>query len=900
MPAAGGEAQQLTSFNDFGIRFPAIGPADVVFENGGQLYRLSLADRQLEAVKVSIPGDRPQLLPVHRDLSKSISSATPSPTGKRLLVEARGELFSVPVKEGVVRNLTRSSGMAERGPALSPDGTRYAYFSDESGELELWLASVDGQPFPGSDERGRLRATSHGAGYRQGITWAPDSKKLTYLGNDGGLWLLKLSGEAPEYERIAVNPDGQPMPVGWSKSSDWLCFSYRHSQSRLGAIQLYHLETGFLHEVTSGQFDDSDPSFSPDGKYLYYSSARHFSPRYSDLDETWIYSGMRRLVVVPLRADVEHPLAPKDDQESDKEEDKDASKEPQGEQPGQPGAGEDDPSEDSAEARTPGGDNAEDSGKKSEGEQEKSPEPLKIDLDGFEGRGILLPVPPGGLAALTAVEGGVFFMRLPSGERGEDGPGGVQLEHFAFEERAHKTVLADVNGYELLPDGKQILVSSGGDFGFIAAAPDQKLEKTVDLSGVADWFDPRAEWKQMLEETWRLFRDYFYDQNMHGLDWNQVRERYNAALPDVTSRADLSFLTAEMMSELNVGHAYNGQAPPDGIPAPEARPAGLLGADFKLENGAHRIKHLLHGGAYDLDARSPLLEPGVNVSVGDYVLAVDGQPVDASRALGAALLGKGGRTVELTVNKEPRLDGQERRVLVSALRDDGELRMRDWIRHNRERVSELSGGRIGYVYVPNTGVDGQNELMRQFLGAQHHDALLIDERWNGGGQIPTRFIEMLNRPLTNFWAVRHGEDWNWPPVGHHGPKAMLINGWAGSGGDAFPYYFRQSKLGRLYGQRTWGGLVGISGNPPLIDGTEHSVPRFAFFELDGTWGVEGHGVDPDVPVIDDPSAMAKGGDPQLEAAVKGLLEELATWPGIQKQRPAAPDRSGSGIPEKDR
>jgi tricorn protease len=923
LPAGGGEPEQLTFFNDFGIRFPSIGPNDVVFENGGQLYLLSLANKQLQAVEVSIPGDRPTLMPVYRDLSKAVRSVSPSPTGKRLWIEARGEIFSVPSGEGVVRNLTRSSAYAERGPALSPDGKRLAYLSDESGELEVWLASLDGQPFPGSDERGRQRLTSHGAGYRQGLSWSPDSKKLIYTSNDGGLWVLTFESGEPSYERIAVDPDGQNLDPRWSPHSDWLCYAHRSGETRLGAVYLYHLPTGFTHQVTSGRFDDSSPSFSPDGKYLYYSSARHFAPRYADLDETWIYAGTRRLVTVPLRADVEHPLAPVDDQEPEQKPSEETGKgdepdhkpdaadgseaAPEGaapapakpEEPPAEGAAEQDPASGSAAVEEPKAE----SDAKPEDKPESEPKTLEIELQGFEARGILLPVPPGSLTGLTGLEGGLLYLRLP--EPGASAGPGATLERYDLEaakrpDGAPKTVLAGVEGYELLPDGKQLLVFVGGRFGLIQASEGQKLDKPVDLSGLGDWFDPRAEWRQMLVETWRLFRDFFYDEKMHGLDWIAVRERYLAALPDATSRGDLSFLTAEMMSDLNVGHAYNGQAPLDGIPAPAARPAGLLGADVAVENGAHRIRRLLHGGAHHLEARSPLLEHGVGAAEGDYLLAVDGRPLDPARSHLEALLGKAGRTVELTLNREPRLDGQERRVLVRTLADDGELRLRDWVRQNRERVESLSGGRIGYVYVPNTGFDGQNELVSQFLGSMHEPALLIDDRWNGGGQIPTRFIELLNRPMTNFWAVRHGEDWQWPPVAHRGPKAMLINGWAGSGGDAFPYYFRQAGLGKLYGTRTWGGLVGISGNPELIDGTEHSVPRFAFYELDGTWGVEGHGVDPDVAVIDDPAALAKGGDPQLEAAVRGLLAELEAWPGIGQKRPAPPDRSGAGIPEADR
>ena len=533
----------------------------------------------------------------------------------------------------------------------------------------------------------------------------------------------------------------------------------------------------------------------------------------------------------------------------------------------------------------------------SDDESDGETEPTRIDLEGFESRVQLLPLDPGGFGNLVGLEGGLAYLR--------QGDEGNSLMRYEMGEDEAKQVLDKSGGFSLTADGKRLFVSSGSKFGFIDPAPGQTLEDTLDLSGLRLVSDPRAEWRQMLTETWRLFRDFFYDAGMHGLDWPAVRERYTAALVDATSHEDLLFLTGEMMAELNVGHAYNARNGRSPAARGTGSSAGLLGADLVLEPGgadagAYRIERILSGGPYDADARSPLDLPGLDVREGDYVLAVNGVPVDASRSFHAAMLGTGGEPTELLVNDRPDMSGEPRRVIVEPIRSDATLRLRDWIHRNRVRVDELSGGRIGYVYVPDTGQNGQNELMRQFLGQRHKDALLIDERWNGGGQIPTRFIELLDRPVTNYWAVRHGEDWTWPPLGHRGPKAMLINGWAGSGGDAFPYYFRQSGLGSLIGRRTWGGLVGISGNPSLIDGTGHSIPTFGFYELDGTWGIEGHGVDPDIEVMDDPTELARGADPQLEAGVAHLLEQLEQTPTAGVARPAGPERSGSGIPDDER
>ena len=901
-----GELEQLTFFSEYGVRFASMGPEDVVFENGGRLYRLQLSDRQVVPVEVLIPGDRPELRPIDHDLSDSIAGAAAGPTAKRAVVEARGELFSVPVDEGVTRNLTHSDGVAERSPSWSPDGRFIAYFSDASGEVELCLRRPDGKPFEGSDDTGAKRLTSLGPGWRSDPHWSPDSKKVLFSGADGSLWCAWI--EEDRYERIAVHPGGFPLEASWSPHSDWIAWSHPHSESELDAIFLYELESGFTHEVTSGMFDDSEPVFDAAGDFLFFHSTRHFQPRYADLDTTFIYAETRRLVAVPLRSDVENPFAPENeeepiegegdggDEEGDEEDGEDAGEdagEDDGEDDGEgDGDGDDDEAEDPA-----GEDSTDEEGDGEDDEdEEQEPESLEIDLERFEARAMLLPVEHGLFGSLAGLDGTLLYVR--QGGRGSDDP--PRIERYELGEDEPETVLEGAGDFALTADGEHLLVSVDGKLGFVGTGPDQKLEDTLDTSGLRMRADPRAEWRQMLLETWRLFRDFFYDEGMHGLDWNAVRERYLAALADVTSRDDLTYLTGEMMAELNVGHAYNGRPPGSGNGGGGDGAAGLLGADLELDGGAYRITRIVGGGPYDADARSPLARPDLDVAVGDYVLSVNGVPVDPAVSFHAAMLGTQGRPTELVVNASPAVNGEERTIVVEPIGSDTALRFRDWVHTNRERVEELSGGRVGYVYVPDTGINGQNELLRQFYAERHHDALLVDERWNGGGQIPTRFVELLDRPLTNFWAVRHGEDWDWPPVGHRGPKAMLINGWAGSGGDAFPYYFRQKGLGPLIGQRTWGGLVGLSGNPSLIDGTNHAIPRFAFYELDGTWGVEGHGVEPDIPVVDDPTALARGGDPQLEAAVTWLLEELERTPPVSVPRPTGPDRSGSGLVPADR
>ena len=414
------------------------------------------------------------------------------------------------------------------------------------------------------------------------------------------------------------------------------------------------------------------------------------------------------------------------------------------------------------------------------------------------------------------------------------------------------------------------------------------MDKPLATSGLEMALDPVAEWRQIFNDVWRIERDYFYDPNMHGVDWPAMKRRYGALLDDVVTRWDLNFVIGELIAELSASHAYRGGGDTE---QPQQRGVGLLGADYSLENGAYRIKAILDGAAWDSEVRSPLNEPGVNVNDGDYLLAVNGVPIDTSKDPWAAFQGLAEKTVMLTVNDKPEMDGA-REVLVKTLASETRLRNLAWIESNRKYVDEATGGKVGYLYVPDTGRNGQTELVRMFMGQFTKDALIIDERFNNGGQIPDRFVELLNRPLIHYWGVRDGRDWQWPPVSHFGPKVMLINEWAGSGGDAFPFYFREAGLGPLIGTRTWGGLIGISGSPRLIDGGVATVPTFGSYSADGEWIIENYGVAPDIEVEDDPALMVDGGDPQLDRAIEEVLRLLEQRPHRRPGRPAYPVKAG--------
>jgi tricorn protease len=442
-------------------------------------------------------------------------------------------------------------------------------------------------------------------------------------------------------------------------------------------------------------------------------------------------------------------------------------------------------------------------------------------------------------------------------------------------------VVSDVEDYDLTADGKKLLVIKGRTAAIIDLKEGGKLDKKLRTAEMEATVDPRAEWKQVFTDAWRLERDYFYDPAMHGVDWAKIRTRYGALLDQAVTRWDVNFVIGEMIAELNASHTYRGGG---AVETPKNVNVGYLGVDWAVDNGGYRIKRIVRGAPWDVEARSPLDVPGVGVKEGEYVLAVNGVPMDPKRDPYAAFQGTGGEPVELLVNGSPDAEGA-RRVIVQTLASESRLRYLEWVERSRQRVDAASGGTIGYVYVPNTGTDGQSELVRQFAAQFHKQGLIIDERFNSGGQIPDRFIELLNRPPLAFWAIREGQSWQWPPVAHFGHKAMLINGWSGSGGDAFPDYFRKAGLGPLIGERTWGGLIGISGAPALIDGGNVTVPTFRMYNPDGTWFKEGHGVDPDIEVTDDPSAMAVGKDPQLDRAVDEVLSRIRQKPPVLPAHP---------------
>jgi len=827
-----GQMRPVTAFEDYDVTFPSIGPSEIVFENGGRLYLLDLAGEKTREVKAEVVTDRATLKPQRKKVADGISWVTISPRGKRAAFEARGDVFSVPAESGPVYDLTGTSGIAERYPSWSPDGQWIAYWSDRTGEYELSVRPADGS----GDER---TVTRLGPGFRYRIFWSPDSTRVAFADQAMNINLCDVaSGAVTRMDKGLFLFEGQleQFAMDWSADSRWVTYN-RELANRQSAIFLYDTREKKLTQATSGFCDDYAPVFDPDGKYLYYGSSRSFRASYGT-DESWIFANSYNLVAVPLRLDVPSPLAPRSDDEAVKE---------------------------TKKADTGGN--------------------VEIDLAGFEARAVILPPRAGRYNNLQALSGKLFYRRLPRTASGETRS---PLVFYDLMDREERVVLEDVDFYHLAAGGGKILAIKRTNFSIVDAKPNQNMDKTLATSELEMIVAPAAEWRQIFNDVWRFQRDFFYDPNLHGVDWDGMRKRYGKLLEECVTRFDVDFVLGEMIAELNSSHTYR-----DGgdMEKGEQRGAGLLGADYALENGAYRIKKIYGGAPWDGEVRSPLLEPGLKAAEGDYLLEVNGVRVDTTQDPWAAFEGLAGRLVMLTLNGQPTMAGA-RRVLVKTLESEGRLRTLAWVNANRLKIEKASGGRVGYVYVGDTGRQGQEDLYRQFMGQLGKEGLIIDERFNGGGNIPDRFIEILNRPVVNYWAVRDGKDWQWPWAAIPGPKVMLINGWCGSGGDAFPFYFRQAGLGPLIGQRTLGGLIGTLGAPGLVDGGRVSVPTIGIYSTAGKWIIEGHGVDPDIRVVDDPAKMAEGDDPQLDRSIEEVMRLLKEKPPVTPKRPAYENRSG--------
>ena len=854
---------QVTKFTDFDIHYPSMGPDDIVFEAGGLLYILNLSDEKYKSIDVSCVGDFASLRTYTKNVKEDFHWYEISPDGNRVLVEARGDVFSLPKEKGFVENITRSSGSAERFPAWSPDGKSIAMWSDASGEYELTIYDV-------ATSKTRT-VTKMGPGFRYTIFWSPDSKNVAFIDQAMKIKVANIAtGNVKEIGKdIALYEDGlRNFALDWSADSRWITFSITQENSN-SAIFIYEMASGKLNKVTSAFYSDHSPVFDPDGKYLYFKSNRAFTPSYSDFDPSWAYNNSTKLMALTLRKDVASPLALKNDEVKMKEEEK--KEEPAKDEKPEPKKKKGKKDVTAAKDTTATDDEV---------------AKVKIDFDGIEARTVELSMPSGNYGGIAATSGKLIYTVFPN--TGSEG-GSPAIKFYDVEEQESKTIVEGVGSFELSADGQNLAVGAGNNsVSVIKVQEGQKADKLVPTEDMVMKIDPKAEWKQIFNDAWRIERDYFYDPGMHGLDWNALRTKYGALIDQCVTRNDVNFVIGELIGEMDASHTYRGGGD---IQYAKPKSPGYLGADYALVDGKYQIKKIIRGGAWDTESVSPLDQPGLGVKDGDFLLAVNGIALSDFADPYVALEGQAGKTVELTIADDA--DGKnERKVLVKAMSEETRLRNLAWIEANRKYVDEKTNGKIGYIFVPSTGVeDGQYELVRMFYAQWNKDGLIIDERFNNGGQIPDRFIELLNRKPLSYFKVRDGKDWQWPVNGGIGPKVMLINGWSGSGGDAFPDYFRKAGLGPLIGTRTWGGLIGISGTPDLIDGGSVTAPTFRAYDPDGKWFREGYGVDPDIEVKEDPGQLAKGVDVQLDRAIKEVMDALAKKGPLHPQRPSPEDRS---------
>ena len=836
------QTKQVTNFNEFDIRFPSMGVNEIVFEAGGLLYLLDLTTEKYREVNINVVTDESTLLAKNVNVERMIQNFSLSYNGKRTLFETRGEIFSVPTENGPVINLTQSSGVVERYPAYSPNGKYAAYFSDRSGEYELTIRDLE-------KPNGEKSLTNLGAGFRYRLYWSPNSKALAFVDQTMTISVYDL-----DKDKIIMVDKGKWMYEGglqgfsanWSSDSRYLAYG-KELDSRTTAIAIFDTKEEKIHRVTSGYYNDSNPVFDPAGKYLYFLTNRSFKPVYGDFDNTWIYPNSTQIAAVTLTKDLPSILAPKNDSSIVKKDDvkKDGEKKDE---------------------------------KKEEKKDEAKSKEVKIDFDGIEQRIVILPPAAGNYGNLAAVTGKIIFHRTPNNGSADTKK---SVFYYDFDKREEKTIVDDADVFQISADEKKILVAKQNSFSVVDIAPDQKLDKKLPTNQLEMTVVPREEWKQIFTDVWRLQRDYFYDKNMHGVDWNAMKKQYGDLIDNAVTRGDVNFIIGELISELNASHTYRGGGD-DEIPL--QRQVGYLGIDWELNNSVYRIKKIVRGATWDTEVRSPLLESGLKVKEENYILAVNGVAIDVTKDPWSAFEGLADKTIELTVNDKPSIDGAWN-ILVKTLTDETRLRNLEWIESNRKRVDEATNGKIGYIFVPSTGIDGQDELVRQFSAQFSKEGLIIDERFNNGGQIPDRFVELLDRKPLAFFAVRDGNNWQWPPAANFGPKVMLINGWSGSGGDAFPDYFRKAGIGPLIGSRTWGGLIGITGAPTLIDGGTITVPTFRMYDPDGNWFKEGHGVDPDIVVPEDPTTLSNGVDVQLEKAIDEVMRLHKLAPPVNPKQP---------------
>ena len=846
---------QLTHYDDFDIMNATAGPDAIAYEQAGNVHLYDVKSGQDSRLTIDVKGDLPWARPQFKKVASMIRSSSLSPTGVRVAFEARGDVFTVPVDKGDSRNLTRSTGAHDQNPVWSPDGSQLAWLSDASGEYELMIGDQAGLAKP--------RAIAlPGRTYFSELSWAPDGKHIAIQDSRLTLWWIDVAtGRTSKIDsETFADPTRQIDPV-WSPDSRWIAYS-KNLDNHLRAIFAYSFADGKAYQITDGLSDATSPAFDASGKYLYFLASTDYGPRTGWLEMSSVDRPVRRAVYLAVLSATEpSPFLP------------------------EPG---DEPAIAATAMTTLAG--APSSGAAARPKADTA-SAMRFDVAGIGQRILSLSLPPGDYSALTAGPAGSIFYAEPMGTGAQAAM--LRVQKFGIKERAATPFLEGVRSYSLSADRKKLLYQApgadGGRWGVVATDKPAKVgDGAINVAQLESWVDPRAEWAQIFRETWRIERDFFYDEKMHGADWQKVYDKYSQFLPYVGHRSDLGYLIATAGGELVVGHSYlmgGGDEPAD---TPVS--VGMLGADYSVENGHYRIKHIYTGENWNPELRAPLSAPGIQVAEGDYLLEVNGVPVAPSADVYRAFEGTANHQTTLRVSKSPTGEGS-RLVTVVPVASEDALRMRAWVENNRRIVDSLSGGKLAYVWLPNTGGGGYTYFTRYFFAQQQKDGAVIDERYNQGGQVADYIVNELDRKLMGYFATRDGRVTTSPTAGIFGPKVMIINESAGSGGDALPYYYKLRKIGPLVGTRTWGGLVGTIGVPETIDGGGITAPDLAFYDLNGRWAVENEGITPDIEVEYDAATVIKGHDPQLERAVKEAMRLLAENPVKRVSRPAPIDRA---------
>ena len=849
--------RQITKHRDFPVLSAGAGGGRIVYEQAGYLHLLDPATGSARKLTIGAASDLPETRPRYARGARWIRSATLSPSGARAAFEFRGEIVTVPGEKGDVRNLTGTLDAHERSPVWSPDGTKIAYFSDASGEYRLYIQNQDGKGEPRVIE-------VEGHGFYRDPVWSPDSRKISYIDNSLSIyWVDVESGKSALVASQATYTPQPQLRHVWSPDSKWIAYTIG-TKPLVVAVSAYSIEQGKSFPITDGLAAATEPVFDRSGKYLYLFGSTDagpvldwFSMSNADMEQT------RNIYLVVLRNDLPSPLAKESDEEKGPAAQSDEKTPPQKKE----------------DAQEPGSAAAPHGGGTPEGAQDKPAaepdEPFRIDFEDIQYRILDLPVPRGELANLQAgAAGQLYFLR-----RAEDK---TMLERFDLTKRKAEP-LVEASNYVVSADGKKLLYARQNSWFIVSTGA--RIEANagrIAVDSIEVRVDPRTEWSQIFDEAWRINRDYFYDPTMHGVDWAAMRKKYEPLVEHAATRQDLNRVLQWMSSELGVGHHRVGGG--DSGVEPNRVGGGLLGADIGVENGRYRFRKVYGGLNWNPQLRSPLTEPGVNVRAGEYLLAVNGAELRPPANLYAPFENTAGKIVEITVGPNPDGSGS-RTVQVVPVANEADLRNRDWVEGNLKKVNEATNGRVAYVYVPNTSTAGHTYFKRYFYPQAHKDAIIVDERFNGGGQVADYYIDILRRPFVSHWAMRYGADLKTPMAGIHGPKAMLIDETAGSGGDLLPWMFRKYEMGPLIGKATWGGLVGTLGFPVLMDGGGITAPNLAIWTEDGGWVVENEGVPPDIEVEQTPADVIAGRDPQLERAIAHVMEELKKNPPSTPKRP---------------